>query len=90
MNIWEVSLLKIIDANGGSAPLKHIYSALPHYITLTIKHKEITYKAPNYHHQTRAHIDDLMDSDELVRIGKGTYSLTSKGHLRIRTNDSSS
>jgi hypothetical protein len=90
MNIWEVSILKIIDANDGSATLKHIYSELPHYIALTIKHEEIKYRVPNYHHQTRAHIDDLMDSGDLVRIGKGTYCLTAKGHLRIGSNDNSS
>ncbi|MBE9511989.1 MAG: hypothetical protein IMY71_14065 [Bacteroidetes bacterium] len=84
MNKWEISILKIIESNAGSAPLRHVYSELPRYINLTNKHREITYKAPNYHHQTRAHIDDLMDSGDLVRISRGIYSVTSQGLSRLR------
>lgn len=84
MNIWEVTILKIIVSNNGAAPLRHIYCELPKYIKLTKKQNEITYHAPSYHHQTRAHIDDLMDSGDLSRISRGVYSITSKGQLRIR------
>lgn len=83
MNVWEVSILKIISSCGGSASLKDVYFYLPQYIKLTNKHKEIKYSAPNYHHQTRAHIDDLMNSVDLKRIGRGIYSITSKDQLRI-------
>ena len=61
MNKWEVAILKIIAANDGTASLKHVYGELPSYVDLTDNHYEITYKAPAYHHQTRAHVDDLLD-----------------------------
>lgn len=83
MNIWEINILEIINSNAGNASLKHIYCKLPQYINLTSKQNEIIYNAPRYHHQTRAHIDDLMDSGDLIRIGRGIYSITSKGQLRI-------
>lgn len=83
MNIWEISILKIISSNGGSASLKDIYFELPEYIKFTNKHKEIKFRVPNYHNQTRAHIDVLMDSGDIKRIGRGIYSITSEGQLRI-------
>ena len=83
MNKWETSILKIINSNAGSAPLRYVYSELPRYINLTNKHREITYKAPKYHHQTRAHVDDLLDSGDLVRINRGIYSITSQGLSRL-------
>ena len=84
MNKWEVAILKIIAANDGTASLKHLYGELPSHVDLTDKHYEITYKAPAYHHQTRAHVDDLMDSGDLIRIGRGIYSVTSRGLSRLR------
>ncbi len=83
MNIWEITILKIIAVNAGTASLNHIYSELPQYINLTTKHKKITYKAPAYHHQTRAHVDDLLDSGDLIRTSRGVYSITPGGRLRI-------
>lgn len=83
MNKWEVAILKIISINEGTATLKHIYGELPRYISLSDKHHEITYNAPAYHHQTRAHVDDLMDKRELSRVKRGTYSITLKGRSRI-------
>ena len=84
MNKWEISILKIIESNAGIAPLKHVYSELPHYINLTNNHRNITYNAPKYHHQTRAHVDDLMDSGDIIRISRSIYSITSQGQLRLR------
>ena len=83
MNTWEVVILKIIAANGGTASLKHVYGELPSHVYLTDKHYEITYKAPAYHHQTRAHVDDLLDKGELSRTKRGVYSITLKGRSRI-------
>ena len=83
MNIWEITILKIIVVNAGKASLNHIYSELPKYINLTTKHKKITYKVPNYHHQTRAHVDDLLDGGDLIRVSRGIYSITQRGRLRI-------
>jgi hypothetical protein len=83
MNKWEIVILKIMAANGGTVSLRNVYDELPNYIDLTTKHCEITYRAPAYHHQTRAHIDDLLDKGELIRTNRGVYSITSKGRLRI-------
>ena len=83
MNIWEITILKIIAAHAGTASLNHIYSELPKYIKLTPKHKIITYKTPSYHHQTRAHVDDLLDSRDLIRTDRGIYSITPRGRLRL-------
>ena len=83
MNIWEIAILKIIAAHAGTASLNYIYSELPQYINLTPKHKIITYNAPSYHHQTRAHVDDLLDSSDLIRTGRGKYSITPRGRLRF-------
>ena len=83
MNIWEIKILKIISANAGTASLNHIYSELPKYIKLTTQHKKIIFKAPAYHHQTRAHIDDLLDSGDIIRTRRGVYTITPKGRLRI-------
>jgi len=83
MNKWEVAILNIIAVSDGTASLKHIYGELPRYIDLTDKHYKITYNAPAYHHQTRAHIDDLLAKEELFRIKRGTYSITMKGRSRI-------
>ncbi len=83
MNAWEVAILKIISANGGMASLQHVYGELPRHVNLTTKHLEITYKAPAYHHQTRAHVDDLLDKEELSRAKRGVYAITSKGRSRI-------
>ena len=83
MNKWEVAILKIIAANDGTASLKHVYGELPSHVDLTDNHYEITYKAPAYHHQTRAHVDDLLDKGELYRTKRGVYSTTLKGRSRI-------
>ena len=83
MNTWEVAILKVIEANGGRASLTHVYGELPNYVNLTDKHLEITYKAPAYHHQTRAHVADLLDKSELSRTKRGFYSITLKGQSRI-------
>ena len=83
MNKWEVAILKIIAVNDGTASLKHVYGELPRYIDLTDKHYKITYNAPAYHHQTRAHVDDLLDKGELYRTKRGMYSITLKGRSRI-------
>jgi hypothetical protein len=83
MNKWEVAILKIIAANDGTASLKHVYGKLPSYVDLTDNHYEITYKAPAYHHQTRAHVDDLLDKGELYRAKRGVYSITLKGRSRM-------
>lgn len=83
MNKWEVAILKIITANDGTASLKHVYSELPSHVDLTDKHCEIKYKAPTFHHQTRAHVDDLLDKGELSRTKRGVYSITLKGRSRI-------
>jgi hypothetical protein len=83
MSTWEEAILKIIVANRGTAALQHIYSELPRHVRMTDEHYEITFKAPAYHHQTRAHIDDLLDKGELSRTGRGVYSITSRGRSRI-------
>lgn len=83
MNRWEISILRIIESNAGSSPLSHVYAEIPRHIDLTDRHREIRYKVPNYHHQTRAHIDDLMDCGDLVRISRGVYSVTSQGLQRL-------
>jgi hypothetical protein len=83
MNRWEVAILKIIAANHGTASLKHVYGELPSHVDLTDKHYKITYKVPAYHHQTRAHVDDLLDREELSRTQRGVYSITLKGRSRI-------
>jgi hypothetical protein len=86
MNTWEVVILQIIAANNGTASLKHVYAELPRHVRLTDKHYEITYKVPAYHHQTRAHVDDLLDKGELSRVKRGVYSITSRGRSRIGAN----
>jgi hypothetical protein len=83
MNTWEIAILKIIAANDGTASLRHVYGQLSSHVNLTDKHYEITYKAPAYHHQTRAHVDDLLDRGELSRTKRGVYSITLKGRSRI-------
>ena len=83
MNIWELTILRIIEENKGTAPLQQIYSRIPSYIDLSSHHLEITFNAPNYHHQTRAHVDDLLDSADVTRVGRGVYSITQKGRKRI-------
>ena len=83
MNKWEVAILKIIAANDGTASLKHVYVELPSHVDFTDKHYEIKYKVPAYHHQTRAHVDDLLDKGELYRNKRGVYSITLKGRSRI-------
>ena len=83
MNTWEVAILEIIAANDGTASLQHVYGELPRYVELTNNHYEITYNAPAYHHQTRAHVDDLLDRGELSRVERGVYSITLKGRSRI-------
>ena len=69
MNQWGIAILKTISSHAGTASLKYIYSEHAEYIKLTPKHEEITYKAPNYHHQTRAHVDDLLGSAEEAESG---------------------
>lgn len=83
MSTWEVAILKIIAANGGTAPLRHIYGELPRHVRMTDEHYEITFRAPAYHHQTRAHVDDLLDKEELSRKRRGVYSITLRGRSRI-------
>ena len=83
MNKWEVAILKIIADNDGTASLKHVYDELPRHVDLTDNHYENTYKAPAYHHQTRAHVDYLLDKGELYRAKRGVYSITLKGRSRM-------
>ena len=83
MNRWEITILHIITSNAGSASLKNIYSEIPKYINLTSNHRKIKYNVPNYHHQTRAHIDDLLDSKDIIRVGRGIYTITAHGQSRI-------
>lgn len=83
MNIWEVAILKIIAANEGTASLQNVYDELPKHVKLTNNHYKVTYKVPAYHHQIRAHVDDLLDRGELYRAERGVYSITLKGQSRI-------
>lgn len=83
MNRWEISILHIIASHAGTASLNHIYSEIPKYINLTNSHEKVKYNAPNYHHQTRAHIDDLLGRKDIIRVGRGIYSITPRGQSRI-------
>jgi hypothetical protein len=83
MSTWEGAILKIIAGSGGTAFLKHVYASLPGCVKLTDEHYEITYNAPAYHHQARAHVGDLLDKGEVSRAERGAYSITSKGRSRI-------
>lgn len=46
MNIWELSILKIIAGNNGCASLQYIYRDIPKLIPLTHNHTEVSYSAP--------------------------------------------
>lgn len=83
MNTWEITILRILDSKNRIVSLKEIFKEIAMRIDLNDGHQEIRFNAPKYHHQIRAHIDDLLDKSELVRISRGTYSITSTGKKRI-------
>jgi hypothetical protein len=85
MNVWEIAILKCIEALGGNAALQHIYGALGKFKQLSPTHLKATIHGgrPAYQHQVRSHISNLCASGELVRMSRGNYSLTEKGRKRI-------
>jgi triphosphoribosyl-dephospho-CoA synthetase len=85
MPTWEEAILKIISSKGGSASLEEIYLQIRHYVSLTSRHLVITYGVPAFHHQVRAHVDDLMDKGEVRRTARGVYAITAKGDARINS-----
>jgi len=81
--MWEISIMKCISELGGECELQEIYDNISKFIVLKQEHLEIKYERPAYHHQIRAHIQNLLEKGELIRVGRGQYEVTEKGVTRL-------
>ncbi len=88
MNRWEIAILISIESLGGEAKNQQIYKELLNFkkfLNMTERHLRKTEWGgrPAYKHQIRAHIADLRQAGELIKISRGCYRLTRKGTKRI-------
>ncbi|MDO9528501.1 MAG: winged helix-turn-helix domain-containing protein [Syntrophales bacterium] len=89
MNVWEIAILRSIEARGGSGNTKEIYAELESgkFITLNENDlRETVYGGrPAYQHQVRSHLSNMRQAGDLRRVKRGTYALTEKGLQRVRS-----
>jgi hypothetical protein len=87
MNIWEVTILRIVLSLGGTVDLQQIYRSLENgkFMRLTEHDLRETqwHSRPAYQHQVRSHISNLAQAGDLAKISRGVYSITEKGRQRI-------
>ena len=86
MNKWEAAILKTYEFLGGCASNHEIYENVGRFITLTAEHLTPTVHGgrPAYVHQVRSHITNLIQSNDLKKIGRGEYCITVDGRNRIK------
>ncbi|MGO8761120.1 MAG: hypothetical protein ACLP2P_04705 [Desulfobaccales bacterium] len=87
MNVWELTILKIIMSIGGKAGLQQIYRSLENgtFMTLTEDHLRETQwqRRPAYQHQVRSHVSNMAQAGDLLKVSTGVYAITDKGRQRI-------
>ncbi len=87
MNVWEIAILRSVNARGVRATNQEIYSELEsgNFITLTEKDLRRTVHGdrPAYQHQVRSHLSNLTQAGDLQRASRGNYVLTKRGRRRI-------
>lgn len=86
MNRWETAILKTYDLLGGCASNREIYENVGKFITLTTEHLAPTVYSgrPAYVHQVRSHITNLVQSNDLKKVGRSEYCITVAGRNRIK------
>ena len=85
VNVWEVAILRSVNLREGEADLQGIYQTVGRFVALSSEHLTPTRWGgrPAYHHQVRSHVTNLCQSGDLVRVGRGRYSLTARGRRRV-------
>lgn len=87
MRNWEIAILQSIDSEGGRATNQEIYSKLEdgEFMSLTDDDlRETEYGGrPAYQHQVRSHLSNMVESGDLKRVARGTYSITTQGQSRL-------
>lgn len=85
MNVWEVAILRSVNLQSGATDLQDIYRTVGRFVPLSSGHLAPTRWGgrPAYHHQVRSHVTNLCQSGDLVRVGRGRYSLTARGRRRV-------
>jgi hypothetical protein len=87
MNVWELTILRIVASLAGTAGLQQIYRFLENgtFMTLTKEHLRKTQwqGRPAYQHQVRSHVSNMLQAGDLKKISKGVYTITDKGRQRI-------
>lgn len=80
MDNWEHVLIKIVLDRGGTATTQEIYEALEsgRFLVLDAAHlRETIYGGrPAYQHAVRSYLSNLVQKGELVRVGRGIYSVS--------------
>ena len=88
MNSWELAILRIIAERGGKATTRQIYEDLEEGKFMALDESQLRStpygNRPAYQHEVRSFLSNLTQTGELVRIFRGTYGLTEKGHQRSR------
>ena len=84
---WGDAILHSIDAYGGQATLKQIYTIISRFVTLTDEHLRKTQwgDRPAYQHTIRSYASTMHRSGELSSINRGEYRLTEEGRRRLRS-----
>lgn len=80
---WERSIIKCIESFGREADRKQIYDNTRNFVELTEEHLKITYGRPNYYHQIRKHLSNMLKKEYII-ISKDCYAVTEKGHNHSR------
>ena len=87
MNVWELTILRIIESLGGTAGLQQVFRSLESgsFMALTEDHLRETkwQQRPAYQHQVRKHASNLAKAGDLTNVSWGVYAITDKGKQRI-------
>jgi hypothetical protein len=84
---WEYHILEKLYELGGSACLKDIYSAIEndHSFRLSVEQRRRTVygNRPAFQHQVRSHVSNLVKKNQVTRVKRGCYELTTEGEARF-------
>ena len=87
-NTWEVAVLKTLVDLGDNVELQDIYDRIKRsgYVTITpeLEAMHFKYRQPNYYHTVRGILSDLVEKNQVERIGRGVYSITVEGLERLK------
>ena len=88
MNIWEIAILKSIYCRKGKANTQQIYTDMESRTFIALNENDLRMTKygdrPAYQHQVRSHLSNLAQAEDIQKVARGVYSITTKGIKRIK------